>query len=119
MRTLEHLGMVRQVWVRGKGDRRKYYEAETDYWHIISNLLNGREMRDVQRAIHVMKENSEMLIAAMPEMSTDEQDVAKVYVHRIAQLQTLFQFAQLMISSILEQVESIDFDDVSGIELQS
>ena len=25
MRTLEQLGMVRQVWLRGKSDRRKYY----------------------------------------------------------------------------------------------
>ncbi|QPC81462.1 helix-turn-helix domain-containing protein [Phototrophicus methaneseepsis] len=111
IRTLEHLGMVRQAWVRGKGDRRKYYEAVTDYWQIISDLLNGREMRDVQRAIQVMRENSDKLIAAMPDMSGSEQDVAKVYVHRIAQLQTLFQFAQLMISTILEQVEAIDLDD--------
>ena len=39
MRSLEHMGMVRQVWVRGGGGRRKYYEAETDYWKIISSLL--------------------------------------------------------------------------------
>src|SRR5215813_11906089 len=28
MRTLENMGIVREVWVRG--DRRKYYEAEPD-----------------------------------------------------------------------------------------
>ncbi|MBL8156890.1 MAG: helix-turn-helix domain-containing protein, partial [Anaerolineae bacterium] len=32
LRTLEHMGMVRQVWVRGRGGRRKFYEAETDFW---------------------------------------------------------------------------------------
>src|SRR5688572_2479503 len=51
MRTLEHMGMVRQVWVRGGSGRRKYYEAETDFWQIITNLLSGRELRDVERAI--------------------------------------------------------------------
>jgi DNA-binding transcriptional regulator GbsR (MarR family) len=49
LRTLEHMGMVRQVWVRGGGGRRKYYEAETDFWQIIANILSGREMRDVDR----------------------------------------------------------------------
>ncbi|MCB1149814.1 MAG: hypothetical protein KDK48_06575, partial [Chlamydiia bacterium] len=101
MRSLEHMGMVRQVWVRGGGGRRKYYEAETDYWQIISSLLNGREMRDVERAIHVMTQNSKKLKAAMPEMADENQAVARVYMQRIAQMQTLFQFAQLMISSIL------------------
>ena len=31
MRSLEHMGMVRQVWVRGGSGRRKYYQAETDF----------------------------------------------------------------------------------------
>src|SRR5262245_53099642 len=30
MRLLENLGIVKEVWVRG--DRRKFYEAETDFW---------------------------------------------------------------------------------------
>ncbi|MCS7070181.1 MAG: helix-turn-helix domain-containing protein, partial [Anaerolinea sp.] len=57
MRTLENLGMVRQVWVRGSSGRRKFYEAETDFWQIITNVLKGREMRDVERALTVMEEN--------------------------------------------------------------
>src|SRR5690606_36128952 len=61
MRTLEHMGMVRQVWVRGRGDRRKFYEAETAFWQIISNILAGREMRDVDRALAVMNKNAERL----------------------------------------------------------
>lgn len=119
MRSLEHMGMVRQVWVRGGGGRRKYYEAETDYWKIISSLLNGREMRDVERAIHVMTENSKKLQVAMPEMADENQAVARVYMQRIAQMQTLFQFAQLMISSILAQAETVDFNDISSIEIHS
>ncbi|HEX2621913.1 MAG TPA: helix-turn-helix domain-containing protein, partial [Phototrophicaceae bacterium] len=51
IRTLEHMGMVRQVWVRGGGGRRKYYEAETDFLQIISTILSGREMRDLDRAL--------------------------------------------------------------------
>src|SRR5690606_13873268 len=51
LRTLENLGIVRQVWVRGGSGRRKYYEAETDFLQIVSNILSSRELRDVERAL--------------------------------------------------------------------
>jgi len=118
MRTLEHMGMVRQVWVRGKGGRRKYYEAETDFWKIIRNLLTGREMRDVERAIQVMRDNSAQLADTITEMETEDQETARHYIQRISEMQALFQFAQIMISSVLSQAESMDVSGVSGIKLQ-
>ncbi len=117
MRSLEMLGMVRQVWVRGGGSRRKYYEAETDFWQIISNVVGGREMRDVERAIHVMQENSEQLLRAMPEMNEQEQEIARGYVERMGRLQALFRFAQLVITTIIAQAGSTDFSDVTEINL--
>lgn len=117
MRSLEHMGMVRQVWVRGSSGRRKYYEAETDFWQIISSLLSGREMRDVERAITVMDDNCEQLASAMPAMSDEDQAVSRLYIQRMSQLQNLFRFAQMIISNILEQVEEVDFAEVKKIEL--
>ena len=117
MRTLEHMGMVRQVWVRGRGDRRKFYEAETDFWQIISNILSGREMRDVDRALSIMNQNVQMLREATPEMSAENQELAGLYLERIGQMQALFKFAQLIITSILARVGEMDLDDVSSIEL--
>lgn len=101
MRTLEHMGMVRQVWVRGRGDRRKFYEAETDFWQIITNILSGREMRDVDRAISVMEHNIEKLRASIPEMSEKDHELADLYLQRITQMQALFRFAQVIITNIL------------------
>lgn len=118
MRSLEHMGMVRQVWVRGGSGRRKYYEAETDFWQIFSNVLSGREMRDVERALVVMEENKELLSKSMDEMTEEEQALAKIYLERISQMQALFRFAQVIINSILSQVNSIDVSDISGVELQ-
>ena len=118
MRTLEHMGMVRQVWVRGGSGRRKYYEAETDFWQIFTNILSGREMRDVERALAVMEENRERISKSLLEMSEDDQVLAKLYLERISQIQALFRFAQLIINSILNQVDNIDVSDVSGVELQ-
>lgn len=101
MRTLENLGMVRQVWVRGSSGRRKFYEAETDFWQIITNVLKGREMRDVERALTVMEENIARLTQARSLLAEEDQRVADLYIDRIGQMAALFQFAQMMISSIL------------------
>jgi DNA-binding transcriptional regulator GbsR (MarR family) len=101
MRTLENMGMVRQVWVRGSSSRRKYYEAETDFWQIISNVLSGREMRDLDRAITTMNEHIERLKTATPQMNEHDQHLAQVYVERIEKMQALFHFAQSIIASFL------------------
>lgn len=101
MRTLENMGMVRQVWVRGSSSRRKYYEAETDFWQIISNVLSGREMRDLERAISTMQDSITRLRNVQGEMSERDQQLAAVYIERIEKMQTLFHFAQTVIASIL------------------
>ncbi len=118
LRTLEHLGMVRQVWVKGRGDRRKFYEAETDFWQIISNILAGREMRDVDRALNVMDVNAERLSKSMANMSEADQELAKLYIERMEQMQSLFRFAQLLITSILGKAGEMDVSQVSRIDLE-
>jgi DNA-binding transcriptional regulator GbsR (MarR family) len=118
LRTLEHMGMVRQVWVRGRGGRRKFYEAETDFWQIISNILAGREMRDVDRALTVMDDNVGDLSSALSSMTPEDQALAKLYLERIEQMQSLFRFAQLMITSILTKTGDVDLNDVSRIKLE-
>lgn len=110
MRTLENMGMVRQVWVRGSSGRRKFYEAETDFGQIISNILQGREMRDVDRALAVLGEDINRLNAAMERMDETQRETARLYVHRITQMQGLFQLAQMLIAAILLRVgDGMDF----------
>lgn len=118
MRTLEHMGMVRQVWVRGGSGRRKYYTAESDFWQIITNILSGREMRDVERAVLVMDDNIRRLTSAIPSMNTEDGEMAQIYIERITQIQSLFRFAQLVISTILGRVGDMDMEDISSIEIQ-
>ncbi len=118
MRTLEHLGMVRQVWLHGRGGRRKYYEAETDFLQIISSILKSREMRDLDRALHIMQENIERLNVSMPDMNDAEKELAAVYIDRISHMQTMFRFAQTLISSILSRLTDLEIEDISNIELR-
>ena len=118
IRALEHMGMVRQVWVRGGSGRRKYFQAETDFWQIFSNFLSGRELRDLEHALAVMEENHGRITAALADLPPDQKILARLYLDRIAQMQALFRFAQLIISSVLNQVSGRDVSDVSGVELQ-
>jgi DNA-binding transcriptional regulator GbsR (MarR family) len=110
IRTLENMGMVRQVWVRGSSGRRKFYEAETDFGQIISNIIKGREMRDVDRALAILGEDINRLSAAIEQMDDAQREIARLYVHRITQMQGLFQLAQLLITAILLRVgDGVDF----------
>lgn len=118
VRTLENMGMVRQVWVRGSSGRRKFYEAETDFWQIITNILKGREMRDVDRAIGVMDDNISHLMAEMDNMDEQDRELAQLYVQRIRQMQSLFEFAQLMIVTILARVSELESGEISRIEIE-
>ncbi len=117
MRSLEHMGMVRQVWVRGGSGRRKYYQAETDFWQIFTTIMSGREMRDMERALSVMEENRQRISNSIADLPADQQILARLYLDRIAQMQALFRFASLIVNSILNQVRSSDLTDVSSVEL--
>ncbi|TVR18972.1 MAG: ArsR family transcriptional regulator [Anaerolineaceae bacterium] len=117
IRTLEHMGMVRQVWLRGRSGRRKYYEAETDFLQIITNILSGREMRDVDRALTVMQDNAQLLQTSRDEMDDEQKAVAELYLDRINQMSSMFRFAQLVITSILERVGDKDLNDISRIDI--
>ena len=118
MRSLEHLGMVRQVWVKGGSVRGKVYKGESDFLQIFTTVLSGREMLDVERALSVMEENKGRISHVMDTMPPHEQELATLYLQRINQMQALFRFAQVIINSILSQVNHIDFSDISGVELQ-
>jgi len=96
MRAIERWGMAKEVWVRGA--RRKYYQAESDLWQVIRNVLGGREQREVQ-------------------LSPEEQALARYYLDRIDELQSFFQFAQLALQSILGSEDSLDFDAITRVEI--
>jgi DNA-binding transcriptional regulator GbsR (MarR family) len=50
--ALGRWGVVHRVWVRG--ERREHYQAETDFWKMISGVLNERERREIGNAVEVV-----------------------------------------------------------------
>lgn len=115
MRSLERWGMAKEVWMRG--ERKKYYAAESDLWQVVRNVLSGREMREVQVAIQVLNDSLEKLKAADTELSDEERQLAIYYLERITELQGLFQFARMGLETILAANEELDFEEIRKIEL--
>ena len=108
MRTLEQLGMVRQVYVRGEQRRRKFYEAETDLWQITRNILSVREKRDIDRTLNVLRENVDRLLQIQQEQQEIDAEThtrATYFLERIEQVEALFNFARLLITSMLDESE--------------
>lgn len=116
MRMLESLGIVREVWVRG--DRRKYYEAESDFWKILTNVLGSRELRDVNQALEVLEGNINELREGAPTMNTENEKLAGFYIERIDQMKDFFHFAKLILTSILEHNKKINVGDVKSIDIK-
>jgi len=101
MRMLENIGLAQEVWVRG--DRRKYYEAESDLWRALTNVLGSRELRDVNQALGVLETNIERLRKGADAMSDNERELAHFYVGRIDQMKDFFRLAELILTSIIER----------------
>jgi DNA-binding transcriptional regulator GbsR (MarR family) len=117
MRTLEHMGIVREVWV--KDDRRKYYRAERDFWRILTNILSSRELRDVNQALRVLEENAAQLQLAIPGMQEEERKLAEFYIERLDQLQDFFRLAQLLLMSLIQHAQNRpDVSDIKRIEFE-
>ena len=116
MRDLERWGMAKEGWVRG--ERRKFYKAESDMWQVIRNVLGSREQREVQLALHVLSESIGKLQAAEGDLSPEEQQLARFYLDRIGDLQAFFQFAQLALHAVLGSEKALNFDGITKIEIE-
>ncbi len=117
MRTLEHMGIVREAWVRD--DRRKYYRAESDFWRIVSNVLASRELRDVNRAINVLSENNAQVRAALPSMSEQDRVLAEHICTQLQQLEEFFRLAQLILNALIQQAkDEPPVSQITRIELE-
>ena len=115
MRSIERWGMAKEVWM--KGERRKFYTAESDMWQVIRNILSGREMREVQRALHVLGESVEKLRQAENELSGEEQELAAYYLERLSDLQAFFQMADMALQTVVASNDEMDFERITKIEL--
>jgi DNA-binding transcriptional regulator GbsR (MarR family) len=95
---LERWGVVRRS--RKPGDRREYFEAETDVWKMVSRVLRERELSQIERALEVFDRARERLLRAIP---PGEQARVSRMTERIAHLADLARVGRGLLTAMVQQ----------------
>jgi DNA-binding transcriptional regulator GbsR (MarR family) len=118
-RTLEYMGAVKEVWVREDNpSNRKYYEAEGDFWKIVSKALGGRELKDIDLALDVLEENIRRLHETRHEMDAEQRELAEWYIQRMEGLDGFFRFAKLILTTVLERASELNLGEVTRVDIE-
>ena len=95
---LEHWAVIRRI--RKAGDRREYFEAETDIWKMISRVLRERELVQIERALEVFERVREKLRSlAVPGERSRLEDIAE----RLGKLVDLARVGRALLVAIVQQ----------------
>jgi len=97
VRSLERLQMIHKS-VR-VGDRKDYYEAETDHWKIIKNILMEREKQEFERALRTVAESLEIINEAGAK--GDEKQRAVFYTERIKKMEGFFRTIDGLVATFM------------------
>ena len=100
--ALGRWGVVHRVWVRGR--RREHYQAETDFWKMISGVLNERERREIAAAIAVVEKAQAGARQAEASARGKTKVEASFVVERLRRLDDICRLGQTMLDMLLGQL---------------
>jgi DNA-binding transcriptional regulator GbsR (MarR family) len=105
--ALGRWGVVHKVWVRGQ--RREHYQAETDFWKMISGVLNERERREIGAAVEVVGRAEKAARAAQaalsgPTAAKRAKAEADFVAERVARLGDICRLGETMLDMLLGQL---------------
>ncbi|MBT3363205.1 MAG: hypothetical protein HN929_05355 [Chloroflexi bacterium] len=96
VRSMEQWGLIRKL--NKKGDRRDYYEAETDFWKVIRGILYSRDKKEIDYTMNTISDG----IAAIADIDQAEKsDEAIFYRERLAHMQTFGNTLDVMAKAFL------------------
>ena len=101
--ALGRWGVVHKIWVRGQ--RREHYQAETDFWKMISGVLNERERREISAAVEVVgrAEAAARAAAGAAARAATKAD-AEFVVERVVRLGDICRNGETMLDMLLGQL---------------
>lgn len=103
IRVLEQLGMVKRIYRRG--DKRIFFEAETDFWQIAHRVLERRNKPEFDESFQILKESVDLAQQAHPSQNRD---------FILARLQKLNQFYDEL-DSIVTLLQRLDPHRISRL----
>jgi DNA-binding transcriptional regulator GbsR (MarR family) len=96
IRALERWNMVKTVWV--KGDRKDYYEAETDFWKIVKGVLREREKKEFDLALDSV---SKLLQKSLEVQKAAKSAEAAFAVERLKRLEDFIQTMDKLVGVLM------------------
>jgi DNA-binding transcriptional regulator GbsR (MarR family) len=114
--ALGRWGVVHRVWVRGQ--RREHYQAETDFWKMISGVLNERERREIGAAVEVVARAVASARSASAAAPRRLATAAAFTADRLERLQEICALGETLLDMLLGQL-TLDvgrFRDVLKVE---
>jgi DNA-binding transcriptional regulator GbsR (MarR family) len=109
IRTLARMGLVHRS--SKLGDRKDYYEAESDFYKSIRSILKERQNSEFDRALLSVRQTLEKLEAGS--VSGDEAEVQFVY-ERVQALQEFFNAIDSLTNAVVK-LEKLGFGNVQKI----
>lgn len=109
VRTLARMGLVHRS--SKLGDRKDYYEAETDFYTSIRSILKERQNSEFDRALRGVRETLEKLKSGS--VSGDEAEIAFLY-ERVKALQDFFNAIDSLTNAVIK-LESLGLSNISKI----
>lgn len=96
IRALDRWSMVKTVWV--KGDRKDYYEAETDFWKIVKGVLREREKKEFDLALDSVSKLLQKSVEAQKASKTAETAFA---IDRLKKLEDFIQTMDKLVGVLM------------------
>jgi DNA-binding transcriptional regulator GbsR (MarR family) len=96
IRALERWNMVKSVWI--KGDRKDYYEAETDFWRIVKGVLREREKKEFDLALESVSKLLTKSVEAQKTTKTVENAFA---IERLKKLEDFIQTMDKLVGVLM------------------
>jgi DNA-binding transcriptional regulator GbsR (MarR family) len=100
--ALGRWGVVHRIWVRG--ERREHYQAETDFWKMISGVLNERERREIAAAVAVVEKAKAGARSVESTTRGKLKAEAAFVAERLQRLDDICRLGQTMLDMLLGQL---------------
>ena len=110
IRELLRWGVVRKLWV--PGERKDYYEAETDLWKMVSRVFEEREKKLLDETRTTLDRAAEELATEARRRSGEGRTLATFQRDRVEELRRLCGAAEMMLR-MLVQTQRVDASSIA------
>ena len=110
IRALEQLGMVHRHL--RTGDRKDYYEADTEFWKIVKTILERREKPEFDKALTSVSATLQQVRSRS--YSQSNSDLASFYEQRLEAMERFFHTLDGIVATLL-QMERLRSDGLKAL----